>query len=315
MVVTAGDLALGEQGFESDASDAIPLDDFSLIPPTDDGAAPIGSDGDEGAASPETLDEFDLDSLPDPHKQHLESHFRSLLEREFEQRRSEFQSIKDRELATERARAQDAIEARARVYAQYLKEMGVEQRDIESLEFRVNQEFRKRSQFRNQQAQQAAQVQQQQTEAVAEFQTWQSTITSEMQEYARTVGVKPDHPAIMERFQEVLDAAEVWNETQSPAALKHYQLLKDRHKNWVTKIGTDIQKRKEAQPSSEALNRQRARGPQNLSAGSGGGSGPMSLTQHVEAVRAEVTQSGKKVPYEQIYNTARQRYYQQNQPR
>ena len=299
MVVEARDLAVLDQGFAEDASEAIPLDDELLIPDGDDGAAPIEVDDASEAATEDGVTPFDFDSLPDADKSAIEARYRQQLETEFEERRREFQRTKDREVSLARAREM----SRAKVYTEYLKEMGVDPHTIKALEFDVQQQTRQWADAQRKAEQQQAQTQQTQASDQAHITSEITSITGLMHEHAASVGLDIRNEKVAaqidKHWQPVVKAAQVYLMYPTDETRAAFDTAKEVHKEWVTSLGAAQKRRKSASQTNDALGRQRSRGVQNTATG-GGGAGVMSLKDTIAATQ----QANPALDYEQIHAIA-----------
>lgn len=303
MVVPTGDSLLYDDGFADDAPEAMPELEPAAMPMDGDAAAPADEVPADGEATPEP-EVFSVESLPlTPDQQaafreHLLAELTPQLESQFSEKEQQWEQVRQslegkvRGYDTERLKARAWYSASQDVIAQLLQEVGADQTQQDAIKFRVQQLANQRlaahaKQLADHQVQ-TQQVQSAETELQSLFQSEVDRVRSLMHAHATSVGLDPTNETINTEFDElVLSAAEAYFENpNSPKLQKAFEAAKALHKKRVTELGQQTQRRAAARPSAEAVKRQQARGPQNLSRGAGGSS-PMGLKDHIAALQRQ----------------------------
>ncbi len=324
MVVTAGDSYPGDAGFPDDASDGMPGIDTGAMPMDGDNAALSNDVLADGEATPEAQP-FSIESLPltpeqlEAFREHVSAELTPQLDAQIAERESlweqQRQSLEAKVNAFDRDRRQAAnvLAARQRVYQKFFEESGVDARDLKALEHDVSQEARRMGQYQAQQQAQTQQVQQAQTQGAAHFDSEVNRVRGIMHEYAKSVGLDPANPEINADFDTaVVNAARLVDQFPgNRAAEEALEAAKALHKKRVTDLGKLVQRRAAAKPSSEALDRQRGRGVQNLGRGSGGGNAPPSF----KALIAQIQQQQPALDYTEVHMLANTAFQSQRQQR
>jgi hypothetical protein len=331
MVVTAGDSYAAEPGFADDAPDAMPEFSDDAMPMESDIAALPDEVFEDGAATPEP-EPFSVDSLSLSPEQltALDSYYRESLTPELQAAFTERERLWDEQKSSLEGKVQrfdaDRLKASAwhaaarETLLEIMQDYGADQTQVDAINYRIQaragQKLAAHAHKLAHEQTQAQQVQQAQTELQATFQSEVDRVRSLMHAHAQSVGLDPKHETINQEFDElVVAAAEAYfDDPANPKLKKAFESAKAMHKKRVTELGEMSKRRKAAKPANDALNRQRGRGPQNLSRG-GNGAAPMSLKDHIAAIQQQNASTGQRVPYEEVYQIATQRYYQQQAQR
>lgn len=330
MALPASDSLLVDDGFAADASDAMPGFDDGAMPMDGDIAGLPDAVFEDGAASPEP-EPFSVDALSLSPEQlsALEAHYAAQLapklqaewadkERLWTEQR---QSLEGKVYGLDRKRLEASAYAAAtrKFLDQIMADQGYDENSANGVYYQIqqlaNQSLQQHSQRTAQQQQAQTQVETQRAQMQAEYEAGISDAITAMHAYAKEQGLNPTNEKVnaklMEMFEPVIAAAEAFRENPTDANLKAVNAAKAVHKKWLTEQATMAKRRRDAQPANDAYRRQQQRGVQNVGRGAGG-AGPMTMPQMVEAVRAEMAQAGRELPYKEIHTIAAQRFYQQS---